>query len=132
MAELPPQNLEDLRDEDLADSKQRKSEKLLAIRNESSRSLAPASDRSCLEPSPLTPVGITMLGTLQEDCNGGQLRREKKGSEHAGIYGTGGGRIRKSDPNESRKRDSANDGASGIYCTQPSNPNRKGCGEWYL
>jgi hypothetical protein len=27
-----------------------------------------------------------MLGTLQGDCNGGQLRREKKGSEHAGIY----------------------------------------------
>jgi hypothetical protein len=52
-----------------------------AARN--SRSVAPASDQSRLEPSPLTPVGITMFGTLQEDGNGGQLRREKKGSEHA-------------------------------------------------
>jgi hypothetical protein len=76
LVELPPQNFEDLRDEDLADLIQRKKQEAARSSRRKCRSLAPTSDRSRLEPSPLTPVGITMLGTLQEDCNGGQLRRE--------------------------------------------------------
>ena len=72
-----------------------------------------------------------MLGTLQEDCNGGQLRREgKNGSERAGIYRVLAELERVT--NESRKCDPVNYGASGICRTQPNNPNRKGCGEWHL